>query len=129
LPTLSPQQFARSLRLDSTDAEHRLWYYLRARRSTGMKFRRQHPIGPYVVDLVCLRARLIVEVDGGQHQERASIDQRRDQYLRSRGFLIMRFWNNDVLQRTAEVLEEIYKVTQARAAVPPLSRLRERGRG
>ena len=94
-----------------------------------MKFRRQHPIGPYVVDLVCLRARLIVEVDGGQHQERASIDQRRDQYLRSRGFLIMRFWNNDVLQRTAEVLEEIYKVTQARAAVPPLSRLRERGRG
>jgi very-short-patch-repair endonuclease len=105
----SPSDFARALRAGSTEAERRLWYHLRSRRMRGAKFRRQHPIGPYIVDFVCIEHRLIVELDGGQHQERACYDRRRDGMLRSRGFRILRFWNHDVLQRTAEVLDEIFR--------------------
>jgi very-short-patch-repair endonuclease len=84
-----------------------------------MKFRRQHPIGPYIVDFVCMQRRLIVEVDGGQHQENIRYDQQRDQMLQSRGFLVLRFWDNDVLQRTKDVLEKIYEVAQQREPSPP----------
>ena len=116
---MSQGQFARTLRADSTDAERRLWYYLRARRTAGAKFRRQHPIGPYIVDFVCVDSRLIVEVDGGQHQENARYDNKRDRVLHSRGFLVLRFWDNDVLLRTSEVLEKIYEVAQQRRPSPP----------
>jgi very-short-patch-repair endonuclease len=85
----------------------------------GVKFRRQHPIGPYIVDFACLECRLIIEVDGGQHQERAWVDRRRDEMLSSRGFLVLRFWNNDVLARTIDVLEEIWANVQARRPSPP----------
>jgi len=89
-----------------TDAERRLWYRLRAHRFGGHKFKRQVPIGPYVVDFTCLGRRLVVEVDGGQHAENRR-DEVRDAYLRREGFRVLRFWNNDVLKNTQGVLEVI----------------------
>ena len=118
-PPKSLLRFARGLRADSTDAEHRLWYCLRSRRMTGAKFRRQHPIGPYIVDFVCFESRLIVELDGGQHQEQARGDHRRDELLRAQGFLVLRFWDNDVLLRTEAVLEAIWTAIQDRRPSPP----------
>ena len=89
-----------------TDAERRLWYRLRAHRFDGYKFKRQVPVGPYVVDSACLGRKLVVEVDGGQHAENLR-DKVRDGYLRNEGFCVLRFWNNDVLTNTQGVLEMI----------------------
>ena len=97
---------AKKLRSDMTDAERRLWYRLRAHRFDGHKFKRQVPIGHYVVDFACLGRKLIIEVDGGQHADNAD-DAVRDSYLRSQGFHVLRFWNNDVLKNTDGVLEMI----------------------
>jgi very-short-patch-repair endonuclease len=97
---------AKSLRSNMTDAERRLWYYLRAHRFAGMKFRRQALVGPYVVDFASLRQNLIIEVDGGQHADSES-DQRRAQWLEEQGFRILRFWNNEVLNNIGGVLEAI----------------------
>ena len=93
---------AAPLRRNATDAEQALWLQLRGRRLGGGKFRRQWTIGPYVVDFCCLEARLIVEVDGGQH--RPERDRARTEFLRSRGFRVIRFWNNDVLGNPDGVL-------------------------
>lgn len=101
------KQAARNLRRNHTDAEARLWYYMRGRRLAGYKFRRQHPIGPYIVDFVCLERRLVVELDGGQHAEQRSRDDKRTNSLRSRGFQVLRFWDNDVLRDTDPVLSTI----------------------
>jgi adenine-specific DNA-methyltransferase len=98
---------ARALRANSTDAERRLWYYLRHRRLSGYRFRRQVPIGRFVVDFVCIRARLIVELDGGQHAESLIEDLERTRYLARGGFRVIRFWNDEVLQRTEAVLESV----------------------
>jgi very-short-patch-repair endonuclease len=103
---MSNSDFVKQLRRNMTDAELRLWYYLRAHRLQGFKFKRQQPIGVYIVDFVCLDARLIVEVDGGQHAEARS-DQIRDAWLGNQGFRIMRFWNNDVLKSINTVLQAI----------------------
>ena len=100
--------FAKALRRESTDAERRLWFHLRAQRTARLKFRRQHPIGPYIVDFICTERRLIVEVDGGQHLE-SPADRLRDRWLEAQGFLVLRFWNNEVLTRTGQVLEEIVR--------------------
>jgi very-short-patch-repair endonuclease len=97
---------ARRLRRDSTDAERRLWYRLRARQIDGAKFVRQEPIGPYVVDFICRERRLIVEVDGGQHATDPR-DAVRDRMLSDHGYRVLRFWNNDVLSNTEGVLESI----------------------
>ena len=97
---------AKKLRASMTDAECRLWYRLRAHRFEGHKFKRQVPIGRYVVDFACLHRKLIVEVDGGQHAENAS-DRQRDDWLRAHGFHVLRFWNHDVLRNTDGVLEMI----------------------
>jgi len=78
-----------------TDAEQKLWRVLRSRAS-GAKFRRQVPLGPFVVDFVCFEARLIVELDGGQHADNPR-DTRRDRYFSDQGYRVLRFWNNDVL--------------------------------
>jgi very-short-patch-repair endonuclease len=91
-----------------TDAERRLWYWLRAHRFGGAKFKRQVPLGPYVVDFACFEHKLVVEVDGGQHNESPS-DESRDAWLRNQGFQVLRFWNNDVLKHTDIVLGEILK--------------------
>jgi len=99
-------KFAKALRQNMTDAEQLLWRHLRAHRLNGQKFRRQQPIGPYVVDFVHLGAKLIVEADGGQHSQSES-DVVRDEWLTSQGFKIMRFWNNDILSNTDAVLTAI----------------------
>lgn len=99
-------KFAKALRQNITDAEQLLWRHLRAHRLNGQKFRRQQPIGPYVVDFVHLGAKLIVEADGGQHSQSES-DVVRDEWLTSQGFKIMRFWNNDILNNTDAVLTAI----------------------
>src|SRR4051794_28799022 len=89
---------ARKLRRHQTDAERTLWFRLRDRRLAGLKFRRQMPIDPYVVDFCCEAARVIVEVDGGQHARRTAEDEVRTAALEARGYLVLRFWNNEVLQ-------------------------------
>ena len=98
---------AKSLRTNQTDAEQRLWYYLRAHRFMGMKFKRQKPVGNYIVDFVCFAPMLVVEIDGGQHAEQVVYDRRRDTYLQGEGFTVLRFWNNQVLNETDAVLESI----------------------
>lgn len=90
-------KFARQLRHNQTDAEKLLWSKLRNRTLNGCKFRRQIPVGTYIVDFLCQDAMLIIELDGGQHAEQQNYDQRRTHWLESQGFRVMRFWNNDVL--------------------------------
>src|ERR1043165_2895904 len=97
-------EYAKKLRSNMTDAERRLWYRLRAHRFGGIKFKRQVPIGPYIVDFACLSQKLILEIDGGQHADNKA-DRAREQKLREQGFRVLRFWNNDVLKRTDTVLE------------------------
>jgi very-short-patch-repair endonuclease len=87
---------AAKLRRDRTDAEDRFWQAIRNRRLDGFKFRFQHSLWPYVADFACLEAKLIVEIDGGQHSE--AKDARRTAFLDARGFRILRFWNHDVLE-------------------------------
>ena len=98
---------AKTLRSQQTEAEQRLWYHLRAHRFHGLKFKRQKPMGRYIVDFVCIERRLIIELDGSQHSEQMDYDQSRDAWLRSRGYTVLRFWNNDVLQQLENVLEQI----------------------
>jgi very-short-patch-repair endonuclease/succinate dehydrogenase flavin-adding protein (antitoxin of CptAB toxin-antitoxin module) len=106
----SPQLvFAKQLRRNMTDAEKMLWYHLRGHRFAGAKFKRQQPLGSYIVDFVCFDAKLVIEIDGGQHLESGS-DKQRDKWLRDQGFRVFRFWNNEVLGQTEIVLEKIVEV-------------------
>jgi len=98
---------AKSLRSNQTEAEQRLWYHLRANRFMGLKFKRQKPIGNYIVDFVCLEQKLVIEVDGGQHAEQVAYDRQRDEWLRSQGFTVLRFWNNEVTQQLEGVLAQM----------------------
>jgi len=100
---------ARRLRRHQTDAERLLWSHLRARRLEGLKFRRQHPIGRYIVDFVCLEKAVIIEVDGGQHAYNQR-DRERDEFLQRAGFRVLRFWNHEVFTNLWGVLEVIRKV-------------------
>ena len=102
-----PTQFARALRHNQTDTERELWQLLRGRELAGFKFRRQVPLGEYVVDFVCLSERLIVELDGRQHLERVDHDARRTAWLESQNFRVLRFWNNDVFGQREAVLQRI----------------------
>ena len=104
---------ARTLRSASTDAELALWRYLRARRMSDLKFRRQFPISGYVVDFVCLEKKLVVELDGGQHEENQVGDERRTAVLARSGFRVLRFWNDEVLKNIDAVLAEILRVAEA----------------
>jgi very-short-patch-repair endonuclease len=118
---------ARQLRASATDAENLIWRHLRDRRLSGYKFRRQLSISGYVVDFVCHDASLIVEIDGGQHADNIEFDAHRSEILSKSGFRVVRFWNNDILVRTDEVLAEILRHLQAPPSPQPLSRQRERG--
>ena len=111
-----PTVLARTLRRRQTYAEARLWGELRTLRALGVRFRRQHPIGHYIVDFVCLEKKLVLEVDGGQHNEEPGNQQdaERTAWLESEGYRVIRFWNNDVFsnmdgvgQRLAQFLEEL----------------------
>lgn len=98
---------AKALRKNQTEAEQRLWYHLCAHRFEGAKFKRQKPIGPFIVDFVCLEYRLVVELDGGQHAEDVDYDARRDAWLAAQGYEVLRFWNNQVMRELPAVLERI----------------------
>ena len=106
--TVSRQKraFAKALRANATDAEISLWRLLRSRRLASMKFRRQVPIGPWIVGFASFEQRLIVEADGSQHAESEG-DNRRDYDLSERGFRVFRFWNNDILMQPQSVMEMI----------------------
>ncbi len=97
----------RQLRQNMTLAEQRLWRHLRGKRLAGYKFRRQQPLGTYILDFVCSEAKLAIEIDGGQHAEQTAYDAQRTRYLQQRGFTVLRFWNNEVLQQTEAVLTAI----------------------
>jgi very-short-patch-repair endonuclease len=105
--------FARDLRARMTEAETRLWFHLRRRELGGRRFRRQHPIGPYIADFACLDAGLVVELDGSQHLL-SRTDARRDACLRRHGFRVLRFWNDEVLLRLDDVLEAILRALEDR---------------
>jgi very-short-patch-repair endonuclease len=112
---------ARKLRLEMTDAERKLWWRLRHRQIAGHKFRRQVPIGSFIVDFACMDARLIVEVDGEQHAEEQVLhDERRTRWLESVGYRVIRFWNREVLRETDSVCETILQaLLAARAPTQP----------
>jgi len=103
---------AKTLRRDTTDAEQRLWYYLRNRNLEGFKFRRQVTIGPFIADFACAEARVIVEADGGQHNDVS--DAHRTAHLQQLGWRVLRFWNNEILHRTDTVLGEILRACEQR---------------
>ena len=115
---------AKGMRSTHTEAEHRLWQILRAKRFAGFKFKRQLPIDHYIVDFACLSWRLIIEADGGQHAENVQ-DERRDAYLRAQGFRVVRFWNNEIFTNEDGVTERIFELLNA-PSPQPLSRRGER---
>ena len=95
------------MRRRPTDAEARLWHYLRRRQLAGVKFRRQHPIGPFIADFACVSHRLVVEVDGGQQELEREERDARTNFLRSRGYHLLRFWNHEVLESPELVVDII----------------------
>ncbi len=113
-----PHGRERSLRKQQTEHERLLWFLLRGRRFAGFKFRRQHRIGEHIVDFVCLEARVIVELDGGQHSENASTDSVRDADLASRGFLVLRFWNPELIDHREDVVQRIWSACAGRKSAP-----------
>jgi len=110
-------QRARELRKNQTEAEMLLWRRIRNRQLLGHKFRRQFPIGNYIVDFACLSLKLIIEVDGSQHMSNTDYDNMRTQTLESHGFQVVRFWNNDVLTKTDSVLEALALTLSERVGI------------
>jgi very-short-patch-repair endonuclease len=102
-----PREYARDLRQSQTDAERKLWWRLRDRRLTEFKFRRQHPIGPFVADFCCTEAKLVIELDGGQHTLQRSSDPARTEFLEAHGYRVLRFWDNEILTNIDGVLQRI----------------------
>ena len=113
------------LRRNMTEAESKLWRALRLQQFRGFKFRRQHALGNYVLDFVCLSAKVVIEVDGGQHAEAVAADEQRSRFLEGAGFRVLRFWNNQVLGETEAVLirigEELERATATTPSPPPPS--------
>lgn len=101
------RKFAKEMRREPTDAEAAMWRLLRDRRLAPFKFRRQVPFQSYILDFVCFKRRLVVEIDGSQHASSPETDAIREGVLAREGFRIARYWNNDVLQRRSAVLEDI----------------------
>lgn len=102
-----PTRNARRFRVEQTEAETALWKRLRNGQLCGVKFRRQHPVGPYTVDFVAIAERIIIELDGGQHALQQARDERRTVYLSQQGYRVIRFWNNEVLENPDEVMLRI----------------------
>jgi very-short-patch-repair endonuclease len=115
---------AQDLRRDMTHAERKLWSVLRNRQLEGAKFRRQQPIGPFVADFVCQERRLIIEADGGQHAAEAA-DDRRTAFLEGKGYRVMRFWNNDILNNLDGVVQVIAAALSAISTPHPARASRE----
>jgi len=112
--------FARNLRGSQTDAENLFWYLLRDRRFLGLKFRRQHPVPPYVLDFYCEELRLAIELDGGQHNDPEGIerDRERDIFLARHNIRVLRYWNDDVLTRLEDVLEHLWAAVASEGPSP-----------
>ena len=104
------QTYAKQMRHDPTPWEHQLWQELRARRFAAVKFKRQQPIGAYIVDFVALSKKLIIELDGGQHPGQADYDAKRDKFLKLNGFNVMRVWNSEWTSNRTGVLEEVWRL-------------------
>jgi very-short-patch-repair endonuclease len=122
LPTLR----SRELRNNATDAERKLWRAISHRQLNGVRFNRQVPIGPFICDFVARTPKLIIEVDGGQHAIGADADARRTRFLQDRGYRVIRFWNNEVLENIEGVVEVIFQAlsnspspSALRASSPP----------
>ena len=105
---------ARRMRREPTHCERVLWRSLRDRRFDGLKFRRQQPIGPFVADFFCPAVGVIVELDGEPHLSRTDEDHRRQRWLEERGFVVLRFWNSDLLDNADRVLDRIWNVCRSR---------------
>ena len=116
--------FARRLRRDQTDVERTLWNALRNRRLGKFKFRRQQPIGSYIVDFLCCEARLVVELDGDQHAlpENLEKDRMRTAFLEASGYRVLRFWNLDLIENFDGVIDRIFSEVRAGGEIP-LTRL------
>jgi very-short-patch-repair endonuclease len=114
-------ELARRLRRNRTDAERALWWELRKLKPRGHKFRQQVPIDHYIVDFACLASRLIVEVDGATHSTEAEVerDQVRQQYLEQKGFVVLRFWNDDVRSDIERVMDQIVHVLESTPTPAP----------
>lgn len=106
---------AKDLRNNTTDTESFLWQRLRGKRFENLKFKRQQPIGNFIVDFVSLEKKLVIELDGGQHMDNMDEDQARDQWLKAQGFNVLRFWNNEVLTN----VESVLKTIQRQVSQPP----------
>ncbi len=118
MPDRRPTRFAQSLRNNATLAERYLWRHLSRRQLEGHKFSRQMPVGPFVCDFLCREARLVIEVDGGQHND-SRRDQSRTAYLNAEGYRVIRFWNNDVMGNVEGVVEAIRAELGPRACPHP----------
>ena len=118
---------AKSLRQNQTDAENMLWYHLRAHRFLDLKFKRQKPLGRYIADFICVEQKLVIELDGGQHAERHDYDAARDAWLRSQGYTVLRFWNNEVMGELEGVLEKIRLALSPDPSPQPSPRKRGEG--
>jgi len=117
-----PTARARALRNNATDAERVLWQAISARKVSGIRFNRQVPVGPFICDFVARSIGLVIEVDGGQHED--AVDAERTRYIEPQGFRVIRFWNNDVLGNLDGVIEDIMRVV-ADMPSPNPSRKRE----
>ena len=109
--------FAKLLRNQMTDAERRLWRHLRAHRLSNIKFKRQQPIGPFIVDFVCFQSRLVIEIDGAQHFDNVR-DRERDAWMQGQEFRVLRFWNSEVLGNLEGVAQKI--MMEIGGSIPPL---------
>lgn len=99
-----------------SDAERKLWHALRYKQLNGHRFRRQHPIGRYIADFACIEQKLVIELDGGQHQEQTGYDEFRSDFMATQGWQVLRFWNNDVLNNLEGVLT---RITESLKLAPP----------
>ena len=115
---------AQTLRKNSTEAERKMWSIVRNRKFFNFRFHRQHRIGYYIVDFVCLKKKLIIELDGNEHRYQVEYDVIRDDYLNAAGFKVLRFWNYEVMKNIESVLSIIFK-----ALTPDPSPAQGRGRG
>jgi len=118
-PRHSLSSYARDLRNNSTDSERLLWRYLRNSQLEGVKFRRQQPIETYIVDFVSFEKRIAIELDGGQHADNLEYDEQRSACLRANGFIVVRFWNNDVIENIEGTLEIIRQYCLEQLPPPP----------
>jgi len=123
------QHRARTLRNQSTDAERHLWQHLRGKQLGGYRFRRQVPIAGFIADFACLECKLVIELDGGQHQERIGYDEDRDRRLQAQGFRVLRFWDDQVFGETEAMLEQVMRVLESTAPHPNLPPQAEEGNG